>query len=304
MGDPLSDQLFDLSLKDEEPPVLRSAPADIDAWTVPEPDRMTMRCVAVMNTNLEEDVSISVEVVPHRCEKTESGGTEQLVCSLRPFTVHAKLLGSNGVPVTTADEIVLCASLAYADNFEPVLATKGETPLCGELDFKQLVDGEAELRLRATALSYHHGRRAFVIRVDAKPLSPFVTSVRPCFGYSSPIFSRARLPDQGARPPPTSHIIPSNACPPRAETVRLAMNSYDQRVALPIVDRAGEDAFAGDQCASLYSSSLISTLQEQNETLRTALAEQRQLLSELAMLQGGSGGGAPAVATPSQQLCV
>ena len=85
-----------------------------------------------------------------------------------------------------------------------------------------------------------------------------------------------------------------------------------RRVALPVVD-GEEDGFEDEQPAgrpwpstealhAMFPSTLVGIMQEQNEALRIALAEQRQLLSELAMLQAGPSGCPPA-STPSQ-LCV
>ena len=71
-----------------------------------------------------------------------------------------------------------------------------------------------------------------------------------------------------------------------------------RHVALPVVDDK-EGGFEDELPASaptteslhaLFPSTLVDMMQEQNEALRIALAEQRQLLSELAMLQAGLGG--------------
>lgn len=322
MDDPLSDRLVDLSLQDDnEAPLLRSAPADAAHDCDPEPeDHITMRCHGVGG---EDDPLLSLSVLlvnmsPHRCEVTPDGTQEELVCSIRPFTVRAVAVGTDGAPVVDDKKIVVRASLVYAEDGEPVPTTKGEAPLSGEVDVKQLVNGEATFRLRATALSHHHGRRAFAIRVDAQPsaATPWTTTTnRPCLGFSSPFFSRARLPDQSkAICHGHGHSLALDAAriPPRGPQATAMSGAACRRVALPVVD-GEEDGFEDEQPAgrpwpstealhAMFPSTLVGIMQEQNEALRIALAEQRQLLSELATLQAGPSGCPPA-STPSQ-LCV
>ena len=271
---------------DNEAPLVRSAPADAAHDCDPEPeDHITMRCHGVGGEDnpLLSLSALLVNMSPHRCEVTPDGTQEELVCSIRPFTVRAVAVGTDGAPVVDDKKIVVRASLVYAEDGEPVPTTKGEAPLSGEVDVKQLVNGEATFRLRATALSHHHGRRAFAIRVDAQrsAATPWTTTTnRPCFGFSSPFFSRARLPDQS----------------------KAICHGHGPSLALDAARIPPRGPQATEALHAMVPSTLVGIMQEQNEALRIALAEQRQLLSELAMLQAGPSGCPPA-STPSQ-LCV
>jgi len=144
--------------------------------------------------------SIIVSLIPHREESTEcSGAIERLVCSLRPFTVTATLVDGTGQAIFDHDaDICLVASLVFADTGHPVPATGGEAPCSGETVAKHPRGGVCTFRLRTSALSYRHGRRAFAVRIDMVPTpdsTVFVPFV-PCSACSPPLYSRARLPDQ------------------------------------------------------------------------------------------------------------
>ena len=183
--------------------------AIIDQVTSKDPfaaEPIKMRCVPmdgwIDGLVGEQLPKLLVSVTPHRVD-----GEESLVCSLRQFNVKVVLVDVNGAPIPRFDAH-LTPSLVYADTGEPVPSQKGEAPLAGEITGKQMAAGECLLRLRVSALSYHHNRRAFAIRVDADGLHP--GGVAGGFGISLPLKSVARLPD-AAKFKSTSSVAPAAA---------------------------------------------------------------------------------------------
>ena len=183
--------------------------AIIDQVTSKDPfaaEPIKMRCVPmdgwIDGLVGEQLPKLVVSVTPHRLD-----GEESLVCSLRQFNVKVVLVDVNGAPIPRFDAH-LTPSLVYADTGEPVPSQKGEAPLAGEITGKQMAAGECLLRLRVSALSYHHNRRAFAIRVDADGLHP--GGVAGGFGVSLPLKSVARLPD-AAKFKSTSSVAPAAA---------------------------------------------------------------------------------------------
>jgi len=261
-----------------------------------------------------KSLALSVSVTPHRIEQRSAAGEEErLCCSLRQFSVHAILTdASTGERAAACDASTrLVASLVFHDTGERVPATNGEAPLSGEIEAKQPSGGECTFRLRAAALSYHHGRRAFSIRVDAEPVTG---ACFPLFSScSAPFFSRARLPDQakpaahgtmatitgtapplfsssgeslhntGERPAPTTTFGAMNhfASGPQDSTPRHMMDADaegSRHELSNLLARHSHDP---------QSASLVRVLHEQSETLRAVLAEQREILGEFAKLHGG-----------------
>lgn len=244
------------------------------------------------NTDSVPALSLAVSVAPHRLDHSTAGAVEQLVCCHRPFTVHAKLFDASGEAVGKSQDhlVQFRVTLVYADDGSPVSHTNGEPPLTGELAPKPPLDGEASFRVRTAALSYHHGKRAFAVRVDAEPVYTLSTlsTASPSFACSTPLLSRARLPDQSAKPfaaatatdGPQFHTRRPPALPivEEADLVDLTADTVERR--------------AASNCPYYHQSpdspqSLIHVLNEQSETLRAALAEQRQLLGEFVKLKGG-----------------
>lgn len=235
-------------LDEQGPPIWRSCPANaFEAWEAggagadqvhdKEPP---FRCTTSQNWNFYDvhdgllgdapSTRLVVSLHPHRIE----AGDEFLVCSLRQFTVSIALVdGDSGAPVQHS-RTNLRATLVYADNGEPVPTQRGEAPLTGTLDGMVSSGGECHWRMRVTALSYHHSRRAFAVRIDADAL-PGSTS--PTFACSHPIKAVARLPNEqpkahvkGGTPATTATAtaLPADATIQQAATCRPSDTTIDQ----------------------------------------------------------------------------
>jgi len=83
--------------------------------------------------------------------------------------------------------------LVYASDNAPVEGSKGEAPLQGETE-AVATGGVATLRLRISALSYHHRRQAF--RLLVTPLDIHPTAAVSLVALSEPVRSVARLPNE------------------------------------------------------------------------------------------------------------
>lgn len=204
----------DLDASDEAPK-MRCGPADLHSWDWPHVSSSTLGGTPPR---------LEVNLVPHRSE-----GQELLVCSLRLFTVSVALVeGTTGTTIpdwSSCSISTLRATLVYADNGATVPSLHGEAPLAGELiDGSRPRDGVNSYKLRVTALSYHHNRRTFAIRIDADPAPG---STHPgCFACSPPIRSVARLPNAEHKSVPmttTSLPVASALAPAPAEPTVMVM---------------------------------------------------------------------------------
>ena len=182
-----------------------------DTWT-----EDTKRCVLPDADPLWSEISslskLEVVLKPHRTERREGGGAEHLVNSIRAFTVLVSLVDPSSDRAISGWRTTLRATLVYADTGEPVPAQRGEAPLGGELEKTLEGTGEAcALRLRVSALSHHHERRAFVVRVEADELPGGRFGVA---ATSEPLRAVARLPNATA----TTQRGGSGAAPSAAPT--------------------------------------------------------------------------------------
>merc|ERR1712094_133861 len=86
------------------------------------------------------------------------------------------------------------------------------------VDAKQPINGSVTFLLRTAALSYHHKRRVFAVRVDID--EGLSKTCGASFGTSPPLRSVARLPDQ-QKPQPAQCATPLQQLsrPPATPTV-------------------------------------------------------------------------------------
>jgi len=259
-----------------------------------------------------------IALTPHRTE-----GEDRLVCSTRQFTMAVTLVdGTTGAPVQGCDGQDCRVSLVYADTGELVPAQRGEPPLAGETVGKRLANGACLFRPKVAALSYHHGRRSFAVRVEADLIFPGATASTPVFACSPPIRGVARLPNEpktanGSRITPAqgTHGNGVSQCgdgaPPAADWERpssadicVVAENVDGEV--DEVDEDDEFRFENDAqmmkddgCSSLapvpvtsgggsftYTShmNLLDELQVQQNMLAHVNAQQQYMLNELAKL--------------------
>ena len=205
-----------------------------------------------------------------------------------------------------------------ADDGSPVPAQKGEAPLSGEIEHKRPNLGECTFGLRAAALTFKHGRRAFAVRIDAEGLAS-----GPLTAVSAAIRSVARLPNESRPPPPPQPLLPpvvvsaTGAC--TAPMVEGIATFASRPPAMPTVDHPPGDAAATPAAAaparlderhpttvivedfddaedmedvdedSIYSfaspppksTDLMREMHMQSHTIESLLAQQQQMLHEI-----------------------
>ena len=270
-----------------------------------------------MPTMVLPTLKLDVAIHPHRIDDGTHG--EPLVCSLRQFRVTARILdAATDAVVTDSDFAHLRASLVFADDGSPVPAQKGEAPLSGEIEHKRPNLGECTFGLRAAALTFKHGRRAFAVRIDAEGLAS-----GPLTAVSAAIRSVARLPNESRPPPPPQPLLPpvvmsaTGAC--TAPMVEGIATFASRPPAMPTVDHPPGDAVATPAAAaparlderhpttvivedfddaedmedvdddSIYSfaspppksTDLMREMHMQSHTIESLLAQQQQMLHEI-----------------------
>jgi len=145
---------------------------------------------------------LDTQFTPHRFEPLSCGtGVENLVCSLRPFTLRVTLADEMGQSIDDPS-LSLVVSLVYSDSGLKVEPQKGEPPLSGELEMP-LVDGAATFRLRVCALSYHHRRQCFRLLVQTSTADRYGISLT---SLTAPLRSVARLPNETKDPAKTDTL--------------------------------------------------------------------------------------------------
>lgn len=175
--------------------------------------------------------ALNVSLTPHRAETTSSGAEELLVCSLRAFTVSVSLVdAATGAPAPDWAP-ALRATLVFADTGLPVPAASGEAPLSGEVGEKQAVGGACAFRLRAQALSFHHSRRRFAVRVEVAG-EQSGGGGGGCYALSPPIRSVARLPNS----------LPSSLPKERKGAAAARVSSKQPNAAVPPATPAADPA--------------------------------------------------------------
>jgi hypothetical protein len=232
-------------------------------------------------------LQVTATLTPHRVE-----GSESLVCSLRQFTLIARIVNAaTGAVVPAADaSLSLRPSLVFADDGGPVPPSNGEAPLCGEVASKRPTSGESHFVLRATALSYKHARRPFALRIDVDGL-PMESGA--AFAVSAPVRVVARLPNE-ARPP---HANSTQRCtgvglgPSCDMTGLVASHSARRPPAVPtvaaeeslMVEQEDEEMEEEEEAAAGSEGALVHEMREQSDTIQALLSQQRQMLEQVAM---------------------
>lgn len=224
-----------------------------DSWSEAlHVDAGPKRCVLPDADPFWDEISslANLEVVlkPHRTEPFE-GGIEHLVNSIRPFTVLVTIVDPASDRAISGWQTMLRARLVYADTGEPVPVQKGESPLSGELEKVLKPTGEAcALRLRAAALSYNHGRRAFAVRIEADELPGGRHGVH---ATSPPLRAVARLPN--ASTAPKIDATPATVPAPNPFVARASpASAAPQLPSLPSLPPLPPPTLsAQDQCADL-----------------------------------------------------
>ena len=245
--------------------------------------------------------AIDIVLKPHR-QETHNGKTENIISTLRHFSAIVTVHDGSGMPMQ--QEAQIRCHLVFSDTGEPVPASNGEAPLCGEVEKTTSGGGSCTLRLRVNALTYAHNRRAFALCIKAwMPMSE-----NSClWTCSDPIKAVARLPNM-VKPLSTleaprthSEVIGSASfeASPRSQqetrSTAVPKRTYDHIYVVecpdepPITDgkEPGLEAImpSSPTNSSTGSTGIIDELRSQAALLQYALAQQRKIMGEVAILR-------------------